>query len=98
MHRLHDHTYAAVQMRGLKKSPLEYFRDNRVVTTSGNWYTPAFDCTLAAIGEDNILFAVEWPFESNKGAVDFLGKLNFSDTVRAKIAHGNAERLLRIAP
>ncbi len=98
MHRLHDHTYMAAQRRGLKKSPLEYFRDNLVVTTSGNWYPPAFDCTLAAIGEDNILFAVDWPFEPNKVAVEFLGKLNISETVRAKIAHGNAERLLKMAP
>jgi predicted TIM-barrel fold metal-dependent hydrolase len=36
MHRLNDHSWAAAKRRGLKKQPIEYLRDNMVVTTSGN--------------------------------------------------------------
>jgi predicted TIM-barrel fold metal-dependent hydrolase len=36
-----------------------------LVTTSGNWFEPAFQCTLAALGADKILFAVDWPYEAN---------------------------------
>ena len=96
MHRLNDHTYRSAAKRGLKKTPLQYLKDNMLVTTSGNWYEPAFLCTLLALGADNILFAVDWPFEPNTTGIEFLKKLSISDADREKIAHGNAERILRM--
>jgi len=96
MHRLNDHTYRAAARRGLKKTPLQYFEDNLLVTTSGNWYEPAFLCTLLALGADNILFAVDWPYEPNTAGIEFLKKLSISDADREKIAHRNAERILRM--
>jgi predicted TIM-barrel fold metal-dependent hydrolase len=96
MHRLHDHSWAAAKRRGLERSPLEYLRENLLVTTSGNWFEPAFVCTLLALGADNILFAIDWPYESNKDGMDFFRKLSLSDADKEKIAHRNAERLLKI--
>jgi predicted TIM-barrel fold metal-dependent hydrolase len=94
MHRLNDHSVHAAKRRGLKKEPIEYLRDNMLVTTSGNWFEPAFVCTLLALGADNILFAIDWPYESNKTGMEFFRTLNLSDADKAKIAHRNAERLL----
>src|SRR3989440_634268 len=96
MHRLNDHTWRAAARRGLRKTPLEYLKDNLLVTTSGNWYEPAFLCTLLALGADNILFAVDWPYEPNTAGMEFLRTLSISDVDREKIAHGNAERILRM--
>jgi 2,3-dihydroxybenzoate decarboxylase len=96
MHRLDDHTGRAAARRGLKKSPLEYLRDNLLVTTSGNWYEPAFVCTLLALGADNILFAADWPYEANATAAAFLNKLSISDGDREKVAFRNAERVLKM--
>jgi 2,3-dihydroxybenzoate decarboxylase len=96
MHRLHDHTYRAAARRGLKKTPLEYLRDHLLVTTSGNWHEPAFLCTLLALGAERILFAVDWPYEPNRTGVEFLKRLALSDADRGRIAHGNAERVLRM--
>ena len=96
MHRLNDHTYRAAARRGLQKTPLQYLKDNMLVTTSGNWYEPAFLCTLLALGADNILFAVDWPYEPNAAGMDFLKKLSVSDLDREKIAHLNAERILHM--
>jgi len=97
MHRLNDHTEAAARRRGLKKAPIDYLKDNLLVTTSGNWYEPAFQCTLAALGADKILFAVDWPYEANRTGVEFLKKISVSEADRAKIAHLNAERELRLS-
>jgi len=58
MHRLNDHTAGAAARRGLRKTPIEYLKDNLLATTSGNWYEPAFVCTLLALGADRILFTV----------------------------------------
>jgi predicted TIM-barrel fold metal-dependent hydrolase len=96
MHRLNDHTYRAAKHRGLKKTPLDYIRDNLYVTTSGNWYEPAFVCTLLAMGADSILFAIDWPYEANKAGMDFFNQLALNDIDREKIAHANAERILRL--
>jgi predicted TIM-barrel fold metal-dependent hydrolase len=96
MHRLNDHAWAAAQRRGLQKQPIDYLRDNLVVTTSGNWFEPAFVCTLLALGADNILFAIDWPYEANKTGMQFLRGLSISDADKEKIAHRNAERLLGV--
>ena len=94
MHRMNEHSWAAAKRRGLKKQPIEYLRDNLVVTTSGNWFEPALVCTLLALGADAILFAIDWPYEANKTGMEFLRSLSISDADKAKIAHRNAERLL----
>ena len=96
MHRLNDHTWRSAARRGLKRQPIEYLKENMLVTTSGNWYEPAFLCTMLALGVDNILFAIDWPYEPNTTGMDFLKKLSISDVDREKIAHGNAERILRM--
>ena len=96
MHRLDDHTHRAAARRGLKKRPLQYLKENLLVTTSGNWYEPAFACTLLALGADNILFAIDWPYESNQTGMEFLKNISINDLDREKIAHLNAERVLRL--
>jgi 2,3-dihydroxybenzoate decarboxylase len=96
MHRLDDHTGRAAARRGLQRRPLEYLQENMLVTTSGNWYGPAFHCTVAAMGIDNILFAIDWPYEPNTAGMEFLRKLSISDRDKEKLAHLNAERILRM--
>jgi predicted TIM-barrel fold metal-dependent hydrolase len=96
MHRMNDHTFPSAERRGLQKTPLQYLQDNLVVTMSGNWYEPAFLCAVQAFGADKILFAADWPFEPNTTATRFLNQLPISDLDREKIAHLNAERILRM--
>jgi predicted TIM-barrel fold metal-dependent hydrolase len=96
MRRLNEHTRHACKRRGLKRTPLEYIRDNLLVSTSGNWYEPALVCTLLSLGADKILFAIDWPYEANAVGMAFLNKLSISDSDRAKITHENAERVLRV--
>ncbi|HEX9463760.1 MAG TPA: amidohydrolase family protein [Alphaproteobacteria bacterium] len=96
LHRLEDHTRGAAKRRGLKRTPAQYLTENLVVTCSGQFSVPAFLCTIMALGVDNVLFSVDWPYESNRVAVKFLNALPVSDVDREKIAHGNAERVLRL--
>jgi predicted TIM-barrel fold metal-dependent hydrolase len=96
IHRLNEHTQFAAKRRGLKRAPAQYLRENLVVTTSGNFFMPAFLCTLMALGADNILFSVDWPYESNRTAADWLSHLQITDQDREKICHLNAERVLHL--
>jgi 2,3-dihydroxybenzoate decarboxylase len=94
--RLNEHTRGAAARRGLRKTPMQYLKDNLLVTTSGNFFTPAFLCALFALGADNILFAVDWPYDALTAGVNFLRNLPISEGDKRKIAHLNAERVLRL--
>jgi predicted TIM-barrel fold metal-dependent hydrolase len=96
MERANLHIEMDARHRGLKKSPLAYFRENMIITTSGNFSAPAFLCCYLSLPIDNILFSVDWPYESNLEAVAFLRNLPISERDREKLAHGNAERILRL--
>jgi hypothetical protein len=82
----------------LKRRVAEYFQDNFYITTSGYFSVPPLQCALAAVGADRILFAIDYPFADNAEGRAFLETAPISHVDREKIAHGNAERLLRIPP
>jgi len=74
----------------------DLFREHFYLTISGNFSNSALTCALAEQGSDKIMFAVDWPFNSNLDAVNFLNAAPVSDEDRQKIFHRNAERLLRL--
>ena len=80
----------------IKKTPSQYIKDNFFVTTSGIFWQPALTCAYQALGADKILFAVDYPPESSKEAVEFLDAASICDTDKEKIYHINAEKLLSL--
>ena len=48
------------------------------------------------IGPDNLLFAVDYPFEDNKEAMQMLEKLDFSPEDEKKLFQTKAERFFGI--
>jgi len=96
MQRMNAHVEMDAAHRGLKKKPIEYLRENLIVTTSGNFSTAAFLCTYLELGAERILFSVDWPYESNTEAADFLRRLPVCAGDLEKIAHLNAARLLHL--
>ena len=81
---------------GLKRSTGAYFRENFSYTFSGFNYLPAFLDLLLQVGIERILFSADYPYSSMQSARNFLDQLPVSPTDKERIAHGNAERLLRI--
>lgn len=77
----------------LPRKPSEYLRENFYITTSGNFCPAAFACTLEVMGADRVMFAVDYPIDSNRAAVEFLNGLTIDESTRAKISSGNAQRL-----
>ncbi len=96
LHRIDDQTRLAAVRRGLKRTPAQYLTENLVVTCSGNFSDPAFLCTVTALGIDNVMFSVDWPYELNATAVDFLMRQKLGPHDLEKVAHRNAERVLRL--
>lgn len=73
-----------------------YLRANIHYTFSGFNYLPAFLDLLLEVGADRILFSVDYPYASMVETRAFLDRLPVSPNDKESIAHGNAERLLRI--
>jgi len=79
------------------KRPLgEYFLENFYITTSGNFYQPAFQCALSAVGVDRILFSVDYPFEDTKDAASWFDGLQIAESDKLKIARTNAIKLFKL--
>ena len=88
------HNHHGVELA--RGNPSDYLRHNLYVTTSGVCDAPPLLCALLALGADKILFGTDYPFEDMATATAFLRTAPVSEADRAKIAHGNAERLLRL--
>ena len=81
------------------KHPISaYLRQNVYYTFSGFNYLPNFISLMSQVGiEDRILFATDHPFGSMLEARTFLDALPISQADRELLAHGNAERLMKIS-
>ena len=73
-----------------------YLRENIHYTFSGFNYTPTFLDLLLEVGVDRIMFSADHPYASMVQARAFLDRLPVSPADRERIAHGNAERLLKL--
>jgi len=91
-------TLAKVPMRPvLQRLPSEYFRSNVAITTSGvNWHE-ALTFAQRTVGADNIMFAIDYPYERTEDAVGFMRTAPLEPDDMAKITHRNAERIFGIA-
>jgi predicted TIM-barrel fold metal-dependent hydrolase len=90
-----EETTAAEAQRLLDRSLRQTLVDQVWITTSGFFTMVPFMAALMTFGSDRIMFSVDYPFASNARARAFLDALPVSPVDRAKIAHGNADRLLR---
>ena len=64
------------------------------ITTSGIFSEPPFLAALLTFGIDRIMFSVDYPYAPNARGQAFLKSLSLSPADLAKLAHGNADRLL----
>jgi 2,3-dihydroxybenzoate decarboxylase len=84
------------QDRNLAHPPSYYAKTNMMVTTSGVCSDEALLCTQTALGPNNIMFAVDYPYQFQKQAVDWIEAAPISDYDRELICHGNAERVFKL--
>jgi uncharacterized protein len=91
-----DETTTAEAKARLKRSVRQTILDQVWITTSGFFTIVPFMAALLTFGVDRIMFSVDYPFASNARAKAFLDALPVSPADREKLAHGNADRLLRL--
>ena len=79
-----------------KKMPSDYVKENFLITTSGMNDHAVLKYCHEVLGPDNIMFAIDYPYQDTKGAADFMNSAQLPRPDLEKIAHGNAERIFRI--
>jgi len=66
------------------------------ITTSGIFTEPPFLAALLTFGIDRIMFSVDYPYAPNASGRAFLDRLALAPADLAKLAHANADALLRL--
>jgi len=91
-----DETTALTAKTYLQRSMRQTIVDQVWITTAGFFTMVPFVAALMSFGVDRMMFSVDYPFASNVRARAFLDALPVSPADREKIAHGNADKLLRL--
>jgi len=88
----------AGDVRHLTRSVGQTIHDQVWVTTSGLFTLPPLEIALAVFGADRVLFSIDYPYSSNRQGKEFLDGLKLPAADLEKLAHGNADRLLKLKP
>ncbi len=81
----------------IKKLPSQYVKDNIRITTSGMFDHKVLKYCNEALGPENIIFAIDYPYQESVEAANFMNSSPLSEADNEKIAHGNAEKIFHIA-
>jgi uncharacterized protein len=84
------------EVTGIGRPISSYLRENVHYTFAGFNWTPNLLDLVLQVGVDRIMFSADHPYGSMAEAVTFLEEAPLSPADRERIAHGNAERLLRL--
>ncbi|AMV69523.1 2-amino-3-carboxymuconate-6-semialdehyde decarboxylase [Pediococcus damnosus] len=82
--------------KNLDRKISEYFQDNVYVTPSGLYTKSMMNWAIEQMGADHIMYATDYPFEPTDQIEPFIRDAKISETDREMIAHGTAEKLLKL--
>jgi uncharacterized protein len=74
----------------------DYYRRHVWVTPSGMYSATQFEFILAAVGAERIIHSEDFPYVIRDNVSTFLEEAGITDEQRNAIAHGNAEKVMRI--
>jgi len=83
-------------MTKLQRTLGDYLRQNVHYTFGGFNFPATFLDLLLEVGADRIMFSVDHPYGSMAAARAFLEQLPVGPADKARIAHGNAEKLFKV--
>ena len=83
-------------MKPLRKTILEYLRSNVLITTSGMAWAPAIRFTQEVVGEDRVMYAMDYPYQFVADEVRTHDNLDIPLATTKKLMQTNAERWFRL--
>lgn len=86
----------ALDIEHLKRPVSRAILDQVWITTSGIFSEPPLLAALLTFGIDRIMFSIDYPYSPNAKGRAFLDRISLSPADMAKLAHGNADALLKL--
>ncbi|MDH5309921.1 MAG: amidohydrolase family protein [Gammaproteobacteria bacterium] len=83
-------------VRPLKKKISDYMRENVWITTSGMAWEPAIMFVRSVIGNDRVMYAMDYPYQFVPAEVEVTDNLPISDAEKQAFYQTNAEKLFSI--
>lgn len=96
MHQAGVRSQRYERMKPLKKTITEYMRTNVLVTTSGVAWEPAIKFAQQVLGEDRVLYAMDYPYQFEPDEVRTHDLLDIAPEAKRKLMQTNAERVFRL--
>jgi 2,3-dihydroxybenzoate decarboxylase len=84
------------RMKPLKKTIADYMRSNVYVTTSGMAWAPAIKFAQNVLGDDRVMYAMDYPYEYVADEVRTHDLLDIPFEAKKKLMQTNAERVFRL--
>lgn len=92
--RIENRLRKADTQPALQRSLTNYLTGNFSVTTSGHFCTASLQTALSILGEDRVMFSVDYPYDEIPQAAAWFDGLELPDALRQRIARDNAAALL----
>ena len=83
-------------MKPLQKKVSDYLRENVYITNSGMAWEPAIKFAQQVIGEDRIMYAMDYPYQYTPSEVADLDNMDMSDELKRKFYQGVAEHVFKL--
>lgn len=80
------------RMKPLKKTIAGYMRSNVLVTNSGMAWEPAIKFAQQVVGEDRVMYAMDYPYQYVADEVRTMDNMDMSPELKKKFFQTNAER------
>ena len=91
-----DNAFKPNEMGVNQRSVSQTLQDQVFITTSGLFTQPPLKVALDTFGIDNVMFSIDYPFSTNEQGRRFLDAIDLPQEDIEKIAHGNADKLLKL--
>jgi 2,3-dihydroxybenzoate decarboxylase len=96
MHRAQVSSQRHRSLQPLEREVSDYLRENVHFTTGGMAWEPAIMFTRAVMGEDRVLYAMDYPYQYVPEEVAAMDRLPLDDEEKLAFFQGNAERLFKL--
>jgi len=84
------------RLKPLERDLFHYMRNNVLATCSGLPFGPAIKLMIDVMGEDRVMYAMDYPYQYVPDEVRWMDDLDISDAQKKKFFQANAERWFKL--
>jgi len=94
--RIENRMRKATDRTTLERTLTSYLTDNFYITTSGHFFTPSLLTAVEVMGNDRVMFSVDYPFDEMIPGSEWFDNAVIDEDLRQKVGRENAARLFSL--